>query len=95
VTVAAKCAVFYEPAENVAEKAPLHFAAHREQIDRFHERGDLLMVGPFADAQADGSLAVFRSRAAAEEFVAEDPFVLNGVVARYRLLDWDEVLVAD
>jgi uncharacterized protein len=32
-------------------------------------------------------MAVFRSRDAAEEFVKEDPFVLNGVVARHELKD--------
>lgn len=38
-------------------------------------------------------MAIFRTRAAAEEFVAEDPFVLNGVVAGIELKDWDEVFV--
>ena len=34
-----------------------------------------------------------RTRAAAEEFVAGDPFVLNGVVAAHEMKDWLEVYV--
>jgi uncharacterized protein len=88
-----KCVVFYEPADDVMTKAPPHFPAHQARLEEFRARGDLLMVGTFADPQADGSMAIFRTRAAAEEFVAEDPFVLNGVVSRHRLKDWDEVVV--
>jgi uncharacterized protein YciI len=40
-------------------------------------------------------MAVFRSRAAAEEFVREDPFVLNGVVASHEIKDWNETLLGD
>jgi uncharacterized protein YciI len=39
-----------------------------------------------------GALGVFTSREAAEEFIKGDPFVLNGVVGRYSLHDWNEVL---
>jgi hypothetical protein len=39
-------------------------------------------------------MAIFRTREAAEEFAREDPFVLNGVVARYEIRDWDEVLTS-
>ena len=87
-----KCVVFYEPASDVATKAPIYFPAHKSRLDEFQARGDLLMVGTFADVEADGSMAVFRTRAAAEEFIADDPFVLNGVVARHVLKDWDEIL---
>jgi uncharacterized protein YciI len=38
-------------------------------------------------------MAVFVSREAAEEFVEEDPFVLNGVVARSTIRDWNETLI--
>ena len=37
-------------------------------------------------------LGVFTTREAAEEFVRDDPFVLNGVVARYHFHEWNEVL---
>jgi uncharacterized protein YciI len=37
-------------------------------------------------------MAIFRSREAAEEFAAADPFVLEGVVRSYEVRGWNEVL---
>ena len=51
------------------------------------------MVGTFGDPQTQGSMAVFPTREAAEAFVAEDPFVVHGVVRRYEIREWNEILV--
>jgi len=37
-------------------------------------------------------MAVFRTREAAEEFVKDDPFVLNGVVRAWHIREWHEIL---
>jgi uncharacterized protein YciI len=37
-------------------------------------------------------MAVFATRAAAESFVAGDPFVVNGVVKSHEIREWDEIL---
>jgi uncharacterized protein len=87
-----KYVLFYESADNVTANAPPHFLAHRKRLDEFHERGDLLMVGTFGDPQSQGSMSVFASRKAAQEFADGDPFVLHGVVKRWEIRDWDEVL---
>jgi hypothetical protein len=87
-----KYVLLYESAEDVMETAPLHYEAHSARIKEFAGRGTLVMVGPFGDPQAQGSMAIFTSREAAEEFVADDPFVVNGVVSSYEIRDWDEVL---
>jgi len=50
------------------------------------------MVGTFADPIEEGAMAVFRTREAAEEFVADDPFVTSGAVGRWYLREWNEVL---
>ena len=49
------------------------------------------MIGPFADPR-EGAMAIFTTREAAEEFAAEDPFVVNGVVASWRVREWNEAL---
>ena len=90
-----KAVVFYESAEDVATQAPPHFAAHCARWREFADRGELLMVGPFANAQEDGSMAIFTTRAAAEEFVRGDPFVLNGVVRNWTIREWREALVPE
>jgi uncharacterized protein len=87
-----KYVVFYESADDVMSKAPAQFPAHKARLDEFQAAGTLLMVGTFANAQEDGSMAVFTTREAAEAFVDGDPFVLNGVVKAWRILEWNEAL---
>lgn len=87
-----KYVVFYDSADDVAAKAPAHYPAHRARLDEFHTRGTLLMVGTFANAQEDGSMAVFTTSEAAEAFVRGDPFVLNSVVRAWRIREWNEIL---
>jgi uncharacterized protein YciI len=87
-----KYVVLYTSADDVAATAPAHFPAHKQRLDTFHARGDLLMVGTFSDPQNEGSMAIFRTRDSAEEFVADDPFVRNGVVARFEIREWNEIL---
>ena len=87
-----KYVVFYESADDVAEKAPAHFAAHCARWAEYAERGELELIGTFADPQKDGTMAVFTTRSAAEEFVEGDPFVLHGVVRSWRILEWNEAL---
>jgi uncharacterized protein YciI len=87
-----KCVVLYTSADDVLTKAPVHFPAHQARLTDFHARGELLMVGTFADPQKDGSMAIFASRAGAEAFVEGDPFVREGVVAAVELRDWNEML---
>jgi uncharacterized protein YciI len=87
-----KYVVLYQSAPDVHLKAPTHFLAHKARLDEFHRRGQLLMVGTFGDPQAQGSMAIFRSREGAEEFVADDPFVVNAVVQDVEIRDWNEIL---
>ena len=87
-----KAVLFYESAADVLTLAPLHYPAHKARVDAFAARGELLAVGPWADPR-EGSMAVFRTRAAAEEFVHGDPFVREGVVASHEIKDWNETLL--
>ena len=87
-----KYVVLYESADGLETNAPPHFPAHWARCQDFHARGLLLMVGTFGDPQTQGSMAVFSTREGAEEFVAGDPFVINGVVRRWELREWNEAL---
>jgi uncharacterized protein len=86
-----KYVLFYELADGAAALAQQHFPAHSARLTAFHERGLLLMVGTFADPPV-GAMAVFTSQEAAEEFMADDPFLRHGVVGAHRVREWDEVL---
>jgi uncharacterized protein len=84
--------LFYESADDVASRAPPHFPAHKARLDEFHASGTLLMVGTFGNPQEEGSMAIFTTREAAEDFAKGDPFVLNGVVRDWHVREWDEIL---
>jgi len=87
-----KYVLIYESAENVAEKAPAHAAAHSSHAHAHHQRGSLLLIGPFENAQQHGAMGVFTTHEAAEEFALTDPFVLNGVVSAWHVRAWHELL---
>jgi uncharacterized protein len=84
--------LFYESADDVLSKAPAHFPAHAARYEEFQNAGTLLMVGAFANPQEEGSMAIFTTREAAEEFARGDPFVLNGVVRNWHVREWNEAL---
>ena len=82
-----KIVSFYEMAPDAMPKVMTHFPAHRARLDEFHARGDLLAAGPLGNPP-EGAMAIFNSREAAEEFIAGDPFVTEGLVSKWRLVEW-------
>ena len=88
--MATKFVLIYHPDPSAMEKAQQHFPAHVARLQAFHGRGVLLHVGPFAD-RTRGATGIFTSREACEAFMKEDPFLLNGVVAKHELLQWDDM----
>lgn len=86
-----KYVMLYENAADFAETAPLHIKAHRARLEEFHGQGTLLMAGPFTHPE-QRAMGIFTSREAAEEFIKDDPFVLNGVVVGWEIREWREIL---
>lgn len=82
---------FYDMADGAMARIPEVYPRHRAYLDAFASNGELLLIGPFTDPVRDGALSVFTSRDAAERFCAGDPFVVEGLVARARILDWDPI----
>jgi uncharacterized protein len=69
-----KWVMLYEIAGDGLSKARGYYEAHRARLDEFHERGTLLMAGPWANP-SEGAMGIFSSREGAEEFIKGDPFV--------------------
>jgi hypothetical protein len=88
-----KYVLLYESAQLASSKAPAHVKAHKARVDEFHDRGSLVMTGSFTNPE-DGSMGIFTSREAAEEFISGDPFVKNGVITSWHIGEWDELLGA-
>jgi hypothetical protein len=87
-----KFVLYYQSADDVLEKAPIHAAEHRTYWQEFLADGTLLMIGPFSNPR-EGAMGIFTTREAAEKFAAGDPFVLNGVVTGWLVREWMEVIV--
>ena len=66
------------------------YPRHKIVADKYIERGDIIGMGPFSDR---GNMAIFRSREAAEEWVKEDPFILEGLVKSFVIRDWKDELL--
>lgn len=68
---------------------PAHFAHARQAL----ERGELLLGGALAEPP-DGAVLLFHSDSpsAAETFATGDPYVLNGLVKKWRVRQWNTVI---
>jgi uncharacterized protein YciI len=67
------------------------YPRHKTVVDRYVADGHVIGIGPFTDR---GNMAIFRSRAAAEAFVQEDPFALEGLVKSYTIRDWNDGMLS-
>jgi hypothetical protein len=67
------------------------YPRHKAIVDRFVARGEVIGIGPFTDR---GNMAIFRTREAAEQFVKEDPFILEGLIRSYVIKDWNDTMLA-
>ncbi len=86
-----KAVVIGEPSGATTEQIMAVYPRHKAVVDRFVARGDVIGIGPFADR---GNMAIFRSRAAAEAFAAQDPFILEGLVKSFAIRDWNDTMLA-
>jgi uncharacterized protein YciI len=68
------------------------YPRHKAVVDTFVGRGEVIGIGPFVDKS--GSLAIFRSREAAEAFVKQDPFILEGLIESYDIREWGDQILA-
>jgi uncharacterized protein YciI len=87
-----KYVLFYEAVEDFMAKVPAHIAEHQALWGKARSAGTLLMIGPFTDEPFGSALSIFTTREAAQAFVDADPFVRHGIVAQYRIREWNEAL---
>ncbi len=87
-----KTVVFYERGTTPIEKIKQAYPRHKKLVDLFAEQGKVIAIGTFADLN-DGSMGIFTSKENAEEFVRQDPFVLEGLVGNVSIKEWNETLL--
>lgn len=87
--------LFYDVVDDYAERRKPLRAAHLAHAQAAIARGELVLGGALANP-VDGAVLVFRgdSSDVAERFAEADPYVLNGLVTRWRVREWATVVGA-
>jgi len=68
------------------------YPRHKVVVNKYVEKGEVIGIGPFMDR---GNMAIFKTRSAAEQFVIEDPFILEGLVKSYVIKDWNDTMIPE
>ena len=87
-----KAVVIGEPSCVSMETIMTVYPRHKIIVDKYINNGDIIGIGPFADL---GNMAIFKTRAAAEQFVKEDPFILEGLVKSFAIRDWNDSMLPE
>ena len=85
--------LFYDVVDDYVERRAPFRAAHIKLAREAADRGELVLGGGLANP-ADGSVLLFKgdSPAAAEAFAKANPYVVNGVVTKWRVREWTTVV---
>jgi len=85
--------LFYEAGPDYPDRRPRFRAAHLAYAWEAADRGALLIGGALADP-VDGAVLLFvgDDASVAEEFARSDPYVTNGLVARWHVREWTSVV---
>ena len=88
------CVTAYNSIADAQTKAPNEIAAHMARSRQLYAAGKVLMAGAFLNNPDEPltTMGVFSSRQDAEEYAAGDPFVLNGVVTKWYIREWANIL---
>jgi uncharacterized protein len=87
-----KTVVIGKPSGATMEEIMAVYPRHKLVVEKYVKQGDIIGIGPFTDL---GNMAIFRSHTAAEQFVSEDPFILEGLVRSVAIHDWNDTLIPD
>ena len=83
----------YHLTEDYLERRGNYRAEHLQLAKDAEERGELVLGGAYSDP-ADTALLIWRGEdaSAAENFVANDPYIENGLIARWEIRPWTVVI---
>ncbi|MEP7110761.1 MAG: YciI family protein [Ferruginibacter sp.] len=87
-----KAVVIGKPSGASMETIMSVYPRHKAIVDKYIAKGEVIGIGPFGDR---GNMAIFKTRTAAEEFVTEDPFILEGLVKSFVIRDWNDTMLPE
>jgi len=85
--------LLYHVVDNFISRRAPYRRDHLRLAQEAQRRGELLLAGALSDPP-DGALLVFhvRDRVIVENFARNDPYVMNGLVARWEVRPWTVVI---
>jgi uncharacterized protein YciI len=85
--------LFYEAGPDYLARRAQFRAEHLRHAWSAAGRGEIVVAGALADP-VDGAVLMFRGedKSVAEDFARVDPYVVNGLVARWHVREWTTVV---
>jgi len=80
--------LFYKTDDNYVERRKPFRANHLGMVREGLDNGSLIMGGALANP-ADEAIIVFKDKTSAETFVANDPYVKNGLIKKWEIRPWN------
>ena len=84
--------LFYDVADDYLTRRAEFRSAHLTKAWAAEADGHLVLAGALADP-VDGAVLLFKAddRSVVESFARTDPYVVNGLVTRWRVREWTTV----
>ena len=84
--------LFYDVVGDYVDRRAAFRDAHLQKAWAAAAKGDLVLGGALADP-AEGAILLFKGESpeVAEAFAKVDPYVVNGLVTRWRVREWKTV----
>ena len=89
-----KAVMFYDTGSTLIEKFKEAYPRHKKIVDRFFDEKKIIGIGTFANI-SDGSMGIFYKKEYAEDFVKNDPFVLEGLVVKFVIREWNDSILPE
>jgi len=86
-------ALIYHLTDNYIERRTQFREEHLKLAKESNDRGEMMLAGAFSDP-ADKALLIFKvaDKSVIEEFVRKDPYVKNGLIAKWEIREWTVVI---
>lgn len=86
-------ALTYYVVDDYINKRAQYREEHIKLAEESFNNGRLILAGAFSDP-ADSALLIFKAenKSVVEDFVKKDPYVINGLVIRWEIREWNVVI---
>lgn len=81
--------VFYSSEPSALPGLQTVYPRHLAYLQAFAADGGLIGIGTFDNPTVNGSMGIFTSKERAEQFIAGDPFVLEGLAVPSEIREWN------